>query len=106
MQRTILLILVLFLTLSPVLGFTAETWKTEFEEICANVPAAPSLSTERIEELIRESKQLMITMEEVQDPQKKIYLFRLKKCRDFLQYILDNQSKAKTETTESPPKIK
>ncbi|NOY52312.1 MAG: hypothetical protein GXP58_01675 [Deltaproteobacteria bacterium] len=104
MRKSILLLLLLFLSLSLVIGVPAETWKSEFEKICANVPTASSLSTERIRQLIKESNQLTKTVEAVQDPQKKVYLFRLKKCRNFFQFILNGRTDRNPDGAKAPPK--
>ncbi len=97
-----LLGLLLFLTLSSGTASGA-SWKTEFEDICVHTIEAPSLSTERIRELIDESDRLMKTIEKGKDPQKKVYLFRLKKCRNFFLYILESRDAGKNNAETASP---
>lgn len=67
----------------------AGTWKEDFERLCGYTEEASSLSTDQIQELIQESDRLLKTLETVNEPEKKVYIFRLKKCRNFFEYILD-----------------
>lgn len=91
MKKTALL-LGLLLFMVPTSGTASGgSWKTEFEEICVHTNEAPSLSTERVRQLINESNRLLKTIEKGKDPRKKVYLFRLKKCRNFFQYILESR---------------
>jgi len=65
------------------------TWKEDFKRLCGYTEEASSLSTDQIQELIQESDRLLKTLETLNDPEKKVYIFRLKKCRNFFEYILD-----------------
>ena len=67
----------------------AGTWKDDFERLCSYTEEASSLSTDQIQELMQESDRLLKTLETVNEPEKKVYIFRLKKCRNFFEYILD-----------------
>jgi len=101
MKNTFLFFGLLFF-LFPAAGASSGTsWKTEFEAICVHTIEAPGLSTERVRELVDESDRLMKTIEKVNDPRKKVYLFRLKKCRNFFQYILESRAAEDSEGAES-----
>lgn len=64
------------------------SWKDEFERLCAQTEIATSLTNQQIHDLIRDSDALLEKMESVEDPQIRVYLFRLKKCRMFFEFAL------------------
>ena len=74
------------------------SWKEDFERLCSLMEEASGLPDGKLTELIEESDHLLKTIEKLDDPQKKIYLFRLKKCRNFFVYSLElkefNKSKS------------
>jgi hypothetical protein len=84
-------------------GSSAETWKESFEAICAQTAEATSLSTEDVRELLQRSEELTRTIEKIDDPHKKVYLFRLNKCRNFFKYILETrESKGESKGQDTP----
>ena len=66
----------------------ADSWKSEFERICAQTEIATSLSPEDLRELISDSDELLEKLGESKDSGAKIYLFRLKNCKAFFEYAL------------------
>ena len=50
---------------------------------------AAALPAPALEDLIRDARALEQTLEGMDLPDKKVYLFRLRKCRNFFQYLLD-----------------
>ncbi len=91
MMKRIFAALVLVLFAFTAVAFSSEkvkSWKDRFDEICGKVQIAESLSTEELQKLIRESEELIKRLQEIDQPVKKVYIFRLKKCRSFFQYIL------------------
>ena len=69
-----------------------ETLQEEFDRLCVHTQDAESLSIERLKELVAECDQLQAKIEASDDEKKKLLLFRLKKCRDFLAYIVELKS--------------
>jgi hypothetical protein len=67
----------------------AEAWIEDFDKICAEAEVADSLPTETLAELALKSDRLLAVIEASNDPRKKIYIFRLKKCRNLFAYIID-----------------
>jgi cell division protein FtsB len=65
-----------------------ETLQEEFDRLCVHTQDAESLSIEKLQELVAECDQLQKKIEASDDAKKKLLLFRLKKCRDFLAYII------------------
>lgn len=80
---------------SAALAAEGGDWKDEFEEICAVVKAADSLPAEELQGLIARSDDLLPRIEASDDPAKKVYIFRLKKCRAFFEYILALRSEGR-----------
>lgn len=85
-------------TVKPVIFFililsfysTAVTagWHEEFEEICSKVQMGDSLSREELRVLVERADKLVPLIKESTDPKKKVYIFRLKKCRSFFDFTL------------------
>jgi hypothetical protein len=67
----------------------AQSWIEDFDKICAQAEFADSLETGTLKELALESDKLIAVIEAGNDPRKKVYIFRLKKCRNLFLYIMD-----------------
>lgn len=63
--------------------------RAEFDRICGQVQAAPSLPSDRIQGLIGESSALADRLADSELPQAKILLKRLEMCREFFEYTLE-----------------
>ena len=69
-------------------ALAAETgWKQEFERICIQVETAGNLHDEQLQELVKDADRLFERMQSVEDPQIKVYLQRLQRCRDFFSFM-------------------
>ena len=64
-------------------------WKESFDRICAISGDSEGLTIVQLEELIVESDELLLRIEASEIPQKKVYLIRLKKCRNFFIFMRD-----------------
>jgi hypothetical protein len=64
-----------------------ENWRDDFDRICAHTGDAGKLSSKELGALIVESEELLQIVELSDDPEKKIYLIRLKKCRNFFVFM-------------------
>ena len=64
------------------------SWKEEFERLCAQTEVATTLSDQQIRDLIRDSDMLLEKLASLQDPQTRVYVFRLEKCRMFFEFAL------------------
>ncbi|RMG03440.1 MAG: hypothetical protein D6726_05625 [Nitrospirae bacterium] len=105
MQRFYFLFPVLVLTLAFLLVGTIYAasnednrppWKKEFDEICAKVQVGNDLKKEELEELVKRADTLMEDIKKLDIPSKKVYIFRLKKCKKFFQYIIELKESEKS----------
>ncbi len=64
------------------------SWKEEFERICIQTEIATSLTHEQLRKLISDSDELLIRLQQLDQPQAKIYIFRIRNCREFFAYAL------------------
>ncbi len=65
-----------------------DSWKADFERICAQTEIATSLPEEQLQELIRDADDLLEHLGSLTTPEARVYVFRLKKCRAFFDYAL------------------
>lgn len=72
----------------------AEDWKAAFDEICSKVQGADSLSQQEIENLIKKADKTLPEIQASNDPGKKVYITRLKKCRGVYEFMLDTKKGA------------
>jgi hypothetical protein len=84
---TLVMILGIFLA-SPI-PCSAEPWKDAFSRLCGYTEDAGTLPTEELGKIIAECETLLGDIEKLDVPDKKVYLFRLQKCRNFYQYTLE-----------------
>lgn len=69
----------------------ATTWREDFERLCGTTEKADSMSLEELKQVVEETDRLMETIEKDGGEQKKLYLFRLKKCRNFFAYMISTK---------------
>jgi hypothetical protein len=89
-KRNTGIVLFLFLLMfyfSPLAS--AQSWIEDFDKICSQTEDADSLPTAKLKELVMESDKLIDVIESGNDPKKKVYIFRLKKCRNLFLYIMN-----------------
>lgn len=72
-----------------------ENWKTAFDEICGKVQGADALSNQEISALMDKADKLMPDIQRSDDPAKKVYLQRLKKCRNMYDFMLETRKDSK-----------
>ncbi len=69
----------------------AEPWKATFDEICGKVQGADSLSDRELTAMIEKADKILPEIQRSDDPAKKVYLQRLKKCRNLYEFMLDTR---------------
>ena len=85
------------LLLGSAAALQAGSWQDDFERLCGATETADTLSIEELNTLIVECDALLETIEKEGGKQKKIYLFRLKKCRNFFTYMVSLKEEKKKE---------
>ena len=95
--RTVVTCLIVMFASAVVYGGSLQD---EFNALCVHTQDAESLSQERLQELVKECDQLQKKIEESNDPKKKLLLFRLQKCRNFLAYVLDLKQGGNSSSTQ------
>jgi hypothetical protein len=83
----VLFLLLLMFYFSP--QASAQPWIEDFDKICSQAEDADSLPTAKLKELVMESDKLLGVIEAGNDPRKKVYIFRLRKCRNLFVYVMD-----------------
>ncbi len=68
-------------------------WREGFDRVCTITAESENLTIDQLNELITESDELLIQIKASEDPKKKLYLIRLKKCRNFLIFMRDFKQK-------------
>lgn len=74
-------------------------WKKEFDRICAQTEIATALTAEQLHKLISDSDKLLAQLKTLEDPWAKIYIMRIKKCRDFFEYTIEWQENSLQDDT-------
>jgi hypothetical protein len=72
-----------------------ETWRTEFDSLCAKTEDAMTFSEEQLADLIRRCDVLQPQIQKLDESRRKVYLERLRKCRGLYAYVLDAKKKEK-----------
>ncbi|NJD56952.1 MAG: hypothetical protein FIA94_11185 [Nitrospirae bacterium] len=68
----------------------AQDWKKEFAEICGKTDDAMSLSQEELKQLIEQCDKLKPIIEKQEETERKVYLKRLRLCRELFAYVLES----------------
>jgi len=74
-----------------------ENWRESFERICAHTADAGNLSSKELNRLIAESDELLKIVEASDDPERKFYLIKLKRCRNFFIFMGDIQKNSENK---------
>ncbi len=70
-----------------------EDWKKEFEAICSRTDDAMSFSKDELKGLIARCDKVKSVIETLDESTRKVYLKRLKLCRDLFAFVLDAKEK-------------
>lgn len=72
----------------------ADSWREDFDRICARTGEAGKMDEAELNRLISESDRLRERIAGSNDPDSKVYLFRIGKCRDFFLFMRDAAANA------------
>ncbi|MDA8105072.1 MAG: hypothetical protein M0Z71_06775 [Nitrospiraceae bacterium] len=70
-----------------------ETWKAEFDDICAKTVDSMNLSDEELKTLIARTDKLRPSIDNLEERQRKVYQRRLKQCRELFIFVLESRKK-------------
>ena len=70
-----------------------DDWKTEFETVCARTQEAAGMSAGELKTLVDRCDKLRPQIDQLDESQKKVYLKRLKMCRDLYAFVLETKEK-------------
>jgi len=68
---------------------SASDWRESFDRLCGLTTEAQELTAEELAGLINESDELLTVIAAADSRDKKVFLFRLKKCRSFFAYMYE-----------------
>ena len=72
-----------------------ESWRAEFDNICAKTEDAMTFPEEELADLIRRCDALQPQIQKLDESRRKVYLERLRKCRGLYAYVLEAKKKEK-----------
>ena len=78
-------------------------WRVEFEAVCAGTDASQSLSREELMERIARCDRLAEKIGAEEATVRKVYLRRLKMCRDLYAFVLESKDAAEPEAGKPAP---
>lgn len=66
-------------------------WRQEFEEVCSMTQDAMALSIDELDSLVKRCDKLKGQIEKLDESTRKVYLRRLRLCRDLYLFALDSK---------------
>jgi hypothetical protein len=72
-----------------------EGWRKEFDDVCGRTGESQSLSTEELGKLVDRSDKLKPQIEKLGESERKVFLRRLKMCRDLYDFMIETRREAK-----------
>ena len=94
----IVILLLFSCALGPLHAWPEVSFKHEFEDICSRTSEAESLATEELNMLIVRCDKLRTLIEKEGEPERTIYLKRLRMCKNLFVYVLESKKAATAET--------
>ena len=79
------------LPFGPSAALAQEEWKAEFDAVCSKTDVAMTLSSEELKGLIAGCDRLKPKIEAQEESTRKVYLRRLRMCRELYKYVLENK---------------
>ncbi|MDO8738194.1 hypothetical protein [Candidatus Deferrimicrobium sp.] len=79
------------LPFGPSASMAQEEWKSEFDSVCSKTDMAMTFSVEELKELIARCDRLKPKIEAEEESTRKVYLRRLRMCRELYKYVLENK---------------
>src|SRR5512143_3143147 len=73
------------------IAWPQEDWRPEFEAVCGKTEVSMTLSKEELTDLISRCGKLEARIGAEEETVRKVYLRRLKRCRDLFGYMLESK---------------
>ena len=89
--------------LSPQAAYAEQSWKAEYDEICAKNDDAMSLTVDELKSLIQRCDKLKLRIEGLDETPRKVYLKRLRMCRDLYLFVLESKEQEKLQPSAASP---
>jgi len=70
-------------------------WQKEFEDICSNTMESMNLTVAQLRQLIERCDKVRLTIDTLEETQRKVYQRRLKMCRDMYVFALETKETTK-----------
>lgn len=83
------MVMVSLFVFSSTCAVAAVSWQEDFDRLCGYTSQTEEMSVEKLKGLVEECDKLLEVIKKSNSPQKKIYVFRLTKCRNFFEYMAD-----------------
>ena len=98
-RRSLVLIAALILIALVVPSFCGaegdEGWRKEFDDVCGRTSESQSLSAEELVMLVDRCDKLKPQIEKLGESERKVFLRRLKMCRDLYYFVLETKREGK-----------
>lgn len=75
--------------------YADEDWRTEFDYICGKTEESMTMKLEELKDLITRCEKLKPVIENLDHPQKKVFLKRIEMCKNLFGYMLEVREKEK-----------
>jgi hypothetical protein len=79
----------------PAVPAAGDAWKAEFEAVCSRTDVAMTLSVSELKDLVARCVKLAPEIEAQEESTRKVYLRRLRMCRDLYKYVLETKERSR-----------
>jgi hypothetical protein len=73
------------------IAYAQDSWKKEFEDVCSKTQYAMDLEPDALKDLVQRCDALKPVIEKLSGAQRKIYMRRLKMCRELYVFVLESK---------------
>ena len=74
-------------------ALAADSWRAEFDAICAKTQDAMALPLDELKSLVARSDKLLPELEKLEPSTRKVYVKRLQGCRNLYAFVLESRQK-------------
>jgi hypothetical protein len=77
----------------PGFAYGEDDWRQEFDDVCSRTQDAMAMTPQELQALVDRADRLLPRIERLDETQRKVFLKRLRMCRDLYQFVLEEKSK-------------